>query len=395
MSAQGAAATGASDETTPQQTETTQEEQQQQQEQKQQEQEPKSFREEVLAGLELPAEVLEAVRPKAQGAQPGGPAGEEQQQQQEQEEGQGEGEEGEEEEEGPIAAQAREKPIPEEWPESAKRRVAQEVHKRRERTGERDALWQQNQQLSAAVQQLQAQAEIQRPTEKDPLADVMNFPALQQVKTLNENLEDFCDRNPDGADNVLTGYDPQGNEVRRDYSVEEIRDMKAFAKQQLRQVPVRAVYLEDLVQKNAIAQELYPEMYERGTQEAQLAEVILQAIPEIQRRSDFPLWLGAAIDGFKGQGSRVNSERQSANGKPLSPEAQAIFNQPKLRAAPGVAKRVGPEIGSRGAERGGAEVKRAREEFEQGGFSDEGLEKLVAAKLERKIGRGGQQRTLA
>src|SRR5215475_10039420 len=88
---------------------------------------PSSLRGAVLAGMELPTAVLEAVQDPARG-EPG--PGEATPPQPEPEP---------EPQPPPPPTQQREKPIQEDWPDSAKSRVAEESEKRRQRTRERDA----------------------------------------------------------------------------------------------------------------------------------------------------------------------------------------------------------------------------------------------------------------
>jgi hypothetical protein len=388
--AQGAAATGDA-EGTPQTPLITEEPLKQGQTQ--------SLRDAVLGNLELPAEIFQPAKEKAQGEPKAKPKGPEE----EEEEAPGEAEIPQEEippeeptqEEPEPAATA---PVPEEWPASAKARVAEEAEKRRQRTEELNAWKAHAAQLNAVAQQLQAQLQqaANQPTPEEPLRDVTDFGQLQYVKTINENLEDFCEANPDGADNVVIGRDEKGQEISRDYTAEEIRAMKVHARAQLRAVPVREAYLQALQANFQAAQQVYPEMFQEGTPENRAAIQILMQRPDLKKDPDFHLAIGHYIEGYKSfLAKQAKRNGQAQGGKQLRPGAQAILNQPELRKAPAVARRATPDFSAseRGGKSGG-EVKQAREEFVNSGLSDEGLEKFVTAKLARgaaQRGRGSKE----
>jgi len=344
-----------------------------------------SLRDAILGGMDLPAEVLQAV---TQGEQP--QPGEQPQQKP-----------GEEQPEPapPAPEPAAAAHVQEDWPQSAKARVSEESEKRRQRTAERDAWIQRAQQLETVVQQLQGQVQqaAAPPTRDDPLRDVYDPQTLAQTVRVNEELEDWCDRNRDGVSNVLVGRDTQGNEVRKDYSAEEIADMKSFAKRVQKRAPERAVFLQTMAGYNAQAQQEYPDLF-KDSEDARAAAAILQSFPEIQRLPDFALVIGDVLAGVKQRIQKVQQTSQApgAKGQPLSASAAAILNAPQVRTAPGVVRRGGPDLGP--SPRGGsAEDKQAREEFEKSGYSDEGLERFIGAKLQkfRASGRGQKEPTLA
>src|SRR4029434_8025109 len=108
-----------------------------------------------------------------------------------------------------------------------------------------------------------------------------------------------CDKNPDGADDVLIGRDAQGNEIRKDYTREDVADMKSFAKRVQKRAPERRQYLAVMAAATKEAAQLYPQMFEDGTIETQLAVQMLQEFPEIRRRPDFLLVIGDQVAGIK------------------------------------------------------------------------------------------------
>jgi hypothetical protein len=97
-------------------------------------------------------------------------------------------------------------------------------------------------------------------------------------------------------------------------------------------------------------------------------------------------------------GRKARLARQGKNGKPLSPQAQAILGAPKVTKAPGVIKSrsasSGPGRGAGSVER--VDDKKANEEFYAKGGTSEALEEKIKRKLEASRGAraGGKQAAL-
>ena len=410
--AQGAAATGESDEITSQQSE----EQPQETAQVSTEaaEKPTDDRAQagqtllgaVLADMDLPPEVLESVR--GEEAPPTEPEESEKAGEEEQTE--------EEQQQEPAPAQApaapaaeKEEPVPENWPNTAKARVKEEADKRRTRTKERDKAigerehWQRvAQELHQQLQQNAGRAAGPAPTQQDPLANVLNPQELARAEAQYEEILEFAETHPEGAEQVLAGKDANGNEIRKDYTPEEIIQMKLTAEKVLRKaVPAKREYLGQAAAWTQQAFQDHPELFERGSNMNQEAELMLEQLPEVRRFPDFLMWIGDAIRGRNARleqtEAKKNGQRKGAEGKPLSPAAQAILNQPKLRPAPGVVKRGSSPESERGT-RGKSDVdqKEAKEEFAKRGYSDEALEDFVGASMDAQRGRrGGKEPTLA
>jgi len=230
----------------------------------------------------------------------------------------------------------------------------------------------------------------------------MDPQTLAYTVKVNEELEDWCDKHPNGVTDVVTGRDAQGNEIRQDYSAEQIADMKSFAKRVQKRAPARAQFLQQMAAYNAQAMQQYPELFQ-DTEDARAAAAILQSFPAVRQLPDVALVIGDVIAGAKARVVKAQKNGQQPNAQsgqqqaPLSASAAAILGAPRVRPAPGVVRRGGPDLGPGARSGGSAETQKAREEFEKSGYSDEGLEKFIGAKLQnlRGRGRGGKETTLA
>jgi hypothetical protein len=340
----------------------------------------------LLAGMELPPDVLAAVTPKEEEGAAEHEHEQEHEQEQEQEQEQpGQEPAQEEEQPAPVAAE-QEEHVPEEWPASAKARVAQEAEKRRK--------WKATaEQLQAQVQEAQGKAPVTTVvTPQDPLADILDLQTLAQKQRDWQEIMDFVEDNPDGAYDVVTGKDAQGNDVRRDYSADQIKEIKHEIRPKLRAVPARAQYLVDL-QKNVVeAHKAYPEMFQEGSQLNLEANQLLNLFPEARRVPDYLIAIG---DMLAGQKMRLAKNGQTAAKPGMSAAAQAILAAPKVTPAPGVIKSRSPESGASRQTRSDVDQKQAREAFAQRNYSPDALDDFVAAlRRGQQAGKGPKQRTL-
>jgi hypothetical protein len=389
MNAQGAAATGEAEETTPERTPDT----------------PLSETVKnparlgaVLEEMGLPAEIVEQVAPKAERESEGGeeqPPGEgEEQPEQPAEEGQP----STEEPQLPPAAQAeQEEPVPEDWPASAKARVAKEAQKRRARTEELTATQARLAQVEAALRDGAGRQGASPPTMRDPLADVMDAAGLARAEEQFEALLEFAEMNPDGADDVFIGRNPDGSEKRMDYTAQDIAKMKVTAEKVLRKgIPAKAQWLAAAGENVRETQKMYPSIFKDGSEESQTAALILNQLPEIQRFPDFALWIGDAIAGRKARLAK-GKRPVTRSGKPLSAAAEAILTQPRVPVAPGTPNGRSPERRATGAgSSSGVDKEQARKEFAERGYSSEALEDFITKSRQAQArGRGPLTRTLA
>ena len=110
----------------------------------------------------------------------------------------------------PAAAEAEEQHVPEDWPVTAKARVAEEARKRRERTIERDQWKEEAAKLFLQLNELNSLK--LRPTKA--LTEVVDRQSLTAAENHWKEIRRFARTNPDGADDVFLGKDANGNDIR-------------------------------------------------------------------------------------------------------------------------------------------------------------------------------------
>ena len=300
-------------------------------------------------------------------------------------------------EEPPAAAEAEaeaeteeheEAEVPENWPRTAKARVAEEARKRRERTKERD-------ELAATVQTLQAQLQQATTAQLQPtktLSEVVDRQSLAAAEAHWKEIRRFARTNPDGAYDVLIGKDANGNEQRKDYTREEIIQMGLDADEAFEALPARRAFIAESEANTEIAKKVYPDLF-KDTKAGREAAGAVQRAPWILQSPEWALDIG---DWWTGRSQRLAKQGKNG-GKTLSPGAQAILEAPKITRAPGVIKSrsaaSGPVRGG-GGER--VDEKRASEEFYAAGGTSEALEEKIKRKLEASQGgrTGGKQAAL-
>jgi hypothetical protein len=270
-------------------------------------------------------------------------------------------------------AEEHEDEMPENWPKTAKARVADEARKRRERTKERD-------QWKATAENLYAQLQETGSRQLPPstaLTEVVDRPSLTAAEKHWKEIRRFARTHPDGADDVLVGKDAQGNEIRRDYTREQIIQMGLDADEAFEALPARRAFIAEAEKQTEVAKKVYPDLF-KDTATGREAAQVVQRAPWILQTEDWALCLGDYLAGRK---ARLG--RQGKNGKPLSPQAQAILSAPKVTKAPGVIKSrsasSGPERGARSVAR--VDDKQANEEFYAKGMTSEALEEKIKRKL--------------
>ncbi len=301
-------------------------------------------------------------------------------------------EESEPETEGvPEGQDVKAEKVKEDWPEDARARVIEEANKRRKRTEERDTALQTAEQAKQAALYWKAQAEqlnqqIQTrpitPTEADPLADVQDGRTLNQAVKQYEELLEFSRLHPDGVEDLLLGRDAQGNEIRQTYTKEQCAKMGVDAEKVLRRfVPLKANQLQQQAVMAEEARKVYPEMWSNPETNRDVNNILAQ-LPELRRYPDYLIGIGDMIMGRNLRLSKSNGSKESANGngvKPLSKSAKAILSQPKVKPAPGIAK--SRSMGSI-EQTSNSEIEAAKKEMQEKN-TDEAMEKFVGTLLKK------------
>jgi len=348
----------------------------------------------VLGELDLPQEIkdLEKPKPKAAATAKAKPAPKA----------------GEGEAEVPTgAAEDEDHPVREDWPPDALAQVMADRKKRKDRTAERDKAIAGETKATKRAEAAEAKlAELSKrqpvrvtPTPQDPLADVNTIEELDQEEKGLEDLLEWATRNPNGLQDVLLRKNPDGSEIRRDYTAEQMAEIRLDAERKLRKaVPARKAYIQDRSVNDDVARQMYPEVFEEGTPEHNVAHnVVLKALPEILRSSDGMLNLAIFVRGLKAHLRDVMAAKAEANGNGQSPTVAAVQAAKKTpKAPPATTLRSAPARTPAGAgARSDDDVDAAeRAAFESGG-DEEAVGDLIGELLDSgKKGKGGRAAAL-
>jgi hypothetical protein len=280
--------------------------------------------------------------------------------------------------EGQIA-KAKAKGVKPEWYYT---RLSEEIGKRKERTEDLRKAEARLRDTEAEVQRLQgmvAQSSVPAPTTQNPMADIYDEPALQRLEGTYEKILEFAEKNRDGAENVIVGKDKDGNEIRKDFTPDEIAEMRYKADKALRKdIPQRRGYLVARAQADAAAYEIYPEFKDPEATLTQEAISILRATPQLETvlGPEVLLWIGHALKGRQQSMSRNGK----ANGKTpaATTAADKIEKASQTRLAPTATQ-------SRAfIERKGADTKTAAKQLEEKGDTESAEAYLDAVFSQRK-----------
>jgi hypothetical protein len=263
--------------------------------------------------------------------------------------------------EGQIAAhKARGEKVP--W---YLKRISEESGKRKERTEDLRKEEARRRDAEAEVQRLQgivAQSSVPAPTAQNPMADIYDEPGLQRLEGTYEKILEFAEKNRDGAENVIVGKDKDGNEIRKDFTPDEIADMRYKADKALRKdIPQRRGYLVARAQADAAAVEIYPEFKDPEAPLTKEAISILRAAPQLETvlGPEVLLWIGHALKGrqqYMTRNGKTNGQKPAA-----TTAADKIEKASQTRLAPTATQ-------SRAfIERRGADMTSAQKQLEEKG----------------------------
>lgn len=274
--------------------------------------------------------------------------------------------------------QDKDKPKGEEWPDSAKRRVAEESAAKRRYLKERDELQEQLDRVSAQLQQ----ASAPRPTAQSPLADVYTDADLAKVERTYETMLEFAEKNRDGAENVLVGKESDGKEIRKDFTPQEIADLKVKADRMLRkEIPSRRAYLAERVKQDSIAAELYPEFKDPNSDYAKQAMTVLRNVPELETLigPEVLIWIGHAL---KGRDIAItNANGKNGKGK-KDDTVERVTKAAQTKVAPTPTKTTAV-LDRKGVI---ADVASAEKKLEETGSEEDAVAYLAAQRAARKQG---------
>lgn len=182
----------------------------------------------------------------------------------------------------------------------------------------------------------------------------------------------WCDEHPDG------GQVPDGKGGQVEMDAEGVRAARRGLDDQRSELVARKVNMESAVkrefdthyqQQHATAQKLYPELFQKESQEAKVAAQLLAAIPGLKQFPDYEIVIGRYLKGMKLEQAQAKA---ATNGAPRKP-APAREPTPVVSEPPS-AQSV------RGRSTEDQEVQAAEARYEKSGKTAD-LAKLNAAKM--------------
>jgi hypothetical protein len=260
------------------------------------------------------------------------------------------------------------------WPESAKKRVAEEAEKRRRAIERADKAEQLAQQYQAQL----AQTVAPQPTEDNPFLDVQDINKLDALQQSYEKTIDLADENPEGAVDVVIGRDSSGREVRKDFTPEELAHLRKKADKAIRKfIPEHRTYLQQRAVADQQALEIYPELRDPDSEFTKAASILANGLLTGRALKDPNLlvWIGHAVKGYQDSLKRNGHET-----KVSTPAAKRIVESARTQVAPT------PTRTRQFVERGTSSSKtleKAAERLEKTG-SAEDAEALVGALLSQR-----------
>lgn len=266
-----------------------------------------------------------------------------------------------------------EKPVAEkdQWPESAQKRVDKLSRQKNE--------WKEKAEDAVAeAAQLKAQLDGVQPvtvaaSSSDLLADVQTPEQLQAVIDRARLKRDYCRQHPNGvtvnegkAD--ATFIEPE--EIAKELS--EAEDVLMF------EVPRKNREIQERARVDEIALKVYPDIFDRGSEDYQVAGALLRTLPGLVNHPARNLVIGDYLRGVK---ARI-AENTKANGKvkPVLPEVEAI-TRPRAPLAPNVPT---AQRGSNGLEPSPKKVDDAMNKLAQSDGSAEAIAAALRARREAR-----------
>jgi hypothetical protein len=201
----------------------------------------------------------------------------------------------------------------------------------------------------------------------DLLDGVYDESSLQMAEKDCEALVEFAETHRDGAYDYEV-RDSKGNVTKKDFTPEQVTNIKLRAESALRAIPKRREYLTVRAQCDARAVEIYPELAKKESPWRKDAAQLLASVPQLANSPDFMIWIGHAL---RGRAEFLKEQAGKKNGK----TSEAVS---KIKAAP---QEVAPAVVStRGTiEKSAAhKIESSRKRLQTEG-SEEAAEELLAA----------------
>lgn len=212
---------------------------------------------------------------------------------------------------------------------SVDKRIGKEVRKRKEALEAKKLAEEELSELKAKLEQAEQRAQeageavmdpAPLPTESNPFANLNTIEDVEKELMRAEQTLEWAEDNPDGA--FL-----QTDEGEREFSAEDVREIKKKASRALRrQLPEQQAYLQarDTLEPQAL--EAYPWWKDKASSEFQSAMQLLRTMPELQRFPDFKFVVGDYLAGRelreKPPAAKATKVVKKAPAQPTAPSAE-------------------------------------------------------------------------
>jgi hypothetical protein len=166
------------------------------------------------------------------------------------------------------------------------------------------------------------------PTLEDPLSNCNSAQeVIDRMQAMGE-VRDWCVRNWDGGE-----YETKEGET-KELSASEVRERYVRSSAIVeRYGPARLQFLDLRRQYDAVAQEMYPALFDSNSAESQIANAFLRQNPGIARLPQYVLIIGDAIEGMRKREERAKA-RQAATGKKPAGGSGVTGAAPKMAPRP-------------------------------------------------------------
>lgn len=176
--------------------------------------------------------------------------------------------------------------------------------------------------LKLAESQIPAPA----PTVDNPLSDVFTREELDDRVAKAEAWSRWAVENWDGGEYEFA------DGTKQELSDKYIRQSYHTAQNLIqKEAPRRAQYLRDHELANEHVKKIYPALSDKSSEDHQRMTKILRALPEIQRVSDYKLWIGRMLAGMKTEAETQEAQTKQKKSEPvaLAPKAPKPSSAPK------------------------------------------------------------------
>ena len=222
-----------------------------------------------------------------------------------------------------------------EWPSSAKERVAEETAKRKRANERADIAHAEVERLRAQLQQNLAP----KPTEDDPFKDVLDPNALDRFEASYEKAIELADeypaeQYPDGVEGVVVGKNPDGTDKTATFTADKLREIKRKAEKAIRKfIPERRSYLQQRAVADQRAAEIYPELKDPDSDFTKAVATLAQSLMtgQAMKAPDILEWIGHAVKGYQ---MKIQENGHGKAAKVKSPEAKKIVHAAQTKIAP-------------------------------------------------------------